>query len=81
MFLEKIGEWLPNMDGVTSPDEADQLRRQLSDLKAVVMLLEAYAEKKALAMRLRAKGQIKRALEWDRECDVYRGQLPGWAKW
>jgi len=81
MDFEKIGDQLPNLDGVASPEEAEQLRRQLGDLKAVVMLLEAYAEKKALAMRLRAKGQIKRASEWERECEVYYGQLPDWAKW
>lgn len=48
---------------------------------AVVKALGHYAANKAVAMRLRAEGQVVSALQYEDICDRIYDRLPEWAKW
>lgn len=47
----------------------------------VAKTIRAYCWNKATAMELRAKGNIERALEYERICERVYGELPQWARW
>lgn len=65
---------IPNLDGFATAGE-------LRTLATIYSLLAAYADHKASAMELRAKGDIEAALAFERCCEASYRKLPEWARW
>jgi hypothetical protein len=65
---------IPNLDGFATAAE-------LRTLATIYGRLAAYADLKASAMELRAKGDIEAALSFERTCETTYRKLPEWARW
>lgn len=66
----------PNLDGMFSGD----LEAYASDTSKPAKLRE-YALNKRVAMQARKKGEIPRALDYERTCEAIYNALPKWARW
>ena len=66
---------VPNLDDMTDDP------RELNELAEVFQHLSYYASLAATAKARRQRGDIKRALEVEKDMEHYYSRLPEWARW
>jgi hypothetical protein len=72
---------LPNLDCFVSPDELNDVRRELEETISGLEQLKSYAAAKQNAMHCRLRGNIPMAIRFENACQAVYVKLPRWARW
>jgi hypothetical protein len=82
--LREFANHVRTIGGASSilfPPELGPNRKTFAQTRNATKLLGRYAAIKAVAMDLRAGGNVDRASQLERECEGIYRRLPHWARW